>query len=191
VSVYFEVFIEILLIIVYEKFLLLNATIFRGDYIATFTLKLILLLGVANLCTLFIANLMLEKWVQNYAIGGMVNKTSIERVNQYSLLSPYSNILNAITLIDDNTIQIDQKLRINGAAMRFKPMRKIVYQQALLLDLKDLHGLAIKQLKMALIAYPDFYMIFPETLPLKEKEQYLRLLFEVRPELKNTTKKND
>jgi len=30
--VYFEVFIEILLIIVYEKFLLLNATIFRGDY---------------------------------------------------------------------------------------------------------------------------------------------------------------
>jgi len=30
--VYFEVFIEILLIIVYEKFLLLNVTIFRGDY---------------------------------------------------------------------------------------------------------------------------------------------------------------
>jgi hypothetical protein len=36
VSVYFEVFIEILLIIVYEKFLLLNATIFRGDYIGTY-----------------------------------------------------------------------------------------------------------------------------------------------------------
>ncbi|PKO43548.1 MAG: hypothetical protein CVU29_10910, partial [Betaproteobacteria bacterium HGW-Betaproteobacteria-22] len=32
VSVYFEVFIEILLLIVYEKFLLLNVTIFRGDY---------------------------------------------------------------------------------------------------------------------------------------------------------------
>lgn len=159
--------------------------------ISAITLKLILLFGAINLCTLFIANLMLEKWVQNYATGGMVNKTDIEWVSQYSLLSPYSNLLNAITLIGDSTMQIDQKLKQNSAAMRFKPMRKIVYQQALLLDLQGLHNLAIRQLNMALIAYPDFYMTFPETLPLKAKEQYLRLLSEVHPELKNTIKKND
>ncbi|PKO47164.1 MAG: hypothetical protein CVU29_03120, partial [Betaproteobacteria bacterium HGW-Betaproteobacteria-22] len=49
VSVYFEVFIEILLLIVYEKFLLLNVTIFRGDYIRTARLLAVALMLRINL----------------------------------------------------------------------------------------------------------------------------------------------
>lgn len=117
-------------------------------------LAIILVLGVINLGTMFVANAKLENWIQQWINNNEATaEKDLEWVSKYSLLSPYAELMSALSLTVNST-DIDRKLLLSQSAMRFKPLRRIAYKHALLLDLKGNHVNAVKQLHRALVAYP-------------------------------------
>ncbi len=142
-------------------------------------LAIILLLGVINLGSMFVANAKLEIWIQQWINNNEATaKKDLEWVSKYSLLSPYAELMSALT-ITVNSTDIDKKLHLSQSAMRFKPLRRIAYKHALLLDLKGDHVNAIKQLNRALIAYPITKIEdILEYAPPEYKQNYLDLFSE-------------
>jgi O-antigen ligase len=155
------------------------ANIFAG-----WGLVVVLLLGLANLSTLLIANIKLENWVQKFARENVNERVQLGWVSQHSLLSPYTDLLYAMSMTV-NANDIDDKVRLSQSAMRFKPLRKIAYQHVLLLILQGNHANAKKLLNRTLIAYPGNFKGVLEAIPLKYRQDYLHVLSEVRPTLKN------
>lgn len=142
-------------------------------------LAVILLLGVINLGSMFIANAKLENWIQQWINNTEESEENdLEWVSKYSLLSPYAELMSALSITVDST-DIDKKLLLSQSAMRFKPLRRIAYKHAMLLELKGDHVNAVKQLNRALIAYPPTKIEdILGYVPLEYRQNYLDLLSE-------------
>lgn len=141
----------------------------------------IMLLGLINLCTLLIANSKLENWVQNYRYHNTNNQAELDWVKQYSILAPYADLLNAMSMTIDRS-NINKQVQLSESAMRFIPFKKIPYQHALLLELKGNHEDALKHLRLTIIGYPADTKIILGYVPLEYQQDYLNLLQEMRPE---------
>lgn len=145
------------------------------------------IMGAANLGILIIANTKLENWVQQWATNDLARQDKeLDWATQHSLLSPYAELLSVMSM-NINATNIDQKVALSASILRFKPLRKITYQHALLLELKGDHVNAVKQLNRSLIAYPTDVKDILGFVPLEYQQRYLELLYEVRPELRDTT----
>ncbi len=149
-------------------------------------LVLMLALGVANLGTMWVANAKLQTWLPS----AMKNAVSAQAQPQFyaalrwvhsnSLLAPYAQLMFASAL-KLNPSQIEDKLWLSRAAMRFMPLRNLAYQQVLLLKLQGDHAAAVKQLNRSLIAYRGNFTKELEAMPFKYWQDYLDVLSEARP----------
>ena len=120
----------------------------------------ILLLGTMGLVNLAQAYATLEGWMQR-GVQGLVKDSDLPamtrdllRVHKESLLSPYVELVFA-TSIEPSTQLLDEKLQLSEQAMRFSPIRDVVYRHALLLAIKGDRPAALVQLRRAMRAYPD------------------------------------
>ncbi len=148
-------------------------------------LIVILLLGAVNLGTMMIANIKLENWVQQWANNSVTSQEKeLDWISKYSVLSPYYELMSALSMTV-NLTDIDKKVSLSQSVMRFKPLRRVAYQHALLLQLQGDHVNAAKQLNRALIAYPSKPEDILNAVPLEYRPAYLDLLYEVRPTLRN------
>lgn len=143
-------------------------------------LTLILLLGVVNLTTLFIANMKLEKWVGQFRYKGINEQKLIDWPRQNSLLSPYADLLSVMSM-PVNPTEIDKKVLLSQSVLRVTPLLKVAYQHALLLKLQGDNANAEKYLNRALIAYPRNTKVILQNIPLEYRQDYLDLLSKVRP----------
>lgn len=156
-----------------------------GQLAARSALVVVLVLGAANLSTMLIANIKLESWLQQ-SMNEEMNEdvirqqSQIDWVHQYSLLSPYAELMYTISMAV-NPGYIDDKIWLSQSAMRFKPMRKIAYQHVLLLKLQGDHAGAVKQLNRTLIAHPGDFKGELEAMPFRYWQHYLDVLSEARP----------
>lgn len=166
-----------------ENFINLKFPEFASKF-ARAGLILILVLGVLNLSTMLIANAKLENWMQKFVNENINDQLQLDQIRQYSLLSPYGELIQAMTM-DINTNHIDEEVLLNQSVMNFRPFPTIAFQHALLLKLKGQHANAVIQLNRALIAYPGKFKSALEKAPLKYKQQYLDLLAEARPNGQN------
>jgi len=148
------------------------------------SLVVVLLLGVVNLSTLLIANVKLENWIHKFAFENVNEQAQLDWVSRHSLLSPYADLLSTMSMTV-NSSDIDNQVQLSQSVMRFKPLRKIAYQHALLLRLQGDHTGAKEQLNRALIAYPGNFKGVLEAMPLKYRQDYLDVLSEARPKQKN------
>lgn len=142
-------------------------------------LILLLILGLANLSTMLIANIKLENWMHKLAYENIYEQENLDWVRQYSLLSPYGELMHAVSM-DINTDNIDEQLALNQSVMNFRPFRTIAYRHALLLNLQGQNANAVKQLHRSLIAYPGKFNSALESTPLKYRQQFLGLLSETQ-----------
>jgi O-antigen ligase len=149
-------------------------------------LALILLLGTINLGTLFIANMKLEKWVAQFIYENINEQKPLDWIHQNSLLSPYADLLSVMSMTVNPT-NIDKKVLLSQSVLRFKPLKKISYQHALLLELQGDHANAVKQLNRSLIAFPSKPENVLKTIPLQYRKIYADLLAEARQSLPKLT----
>jgi hypothetical protein len=163
-----------------EKLITINLTKVTSKFART-GLAILLIIGVVNLGTMLVANAKLENWIQKLANENVSDQPQLDWVQQYSLLSPYGELMQAATM-DINANHIQEEFLLNQSVMNFRPFPTIAYQQALLLQLKDQHADAVKQLNRALIAYPRKFKSALEKAPIKYKQQYLDMLSETQPE---------
>ena len=147
------------------------------------SLAFILLLGIVNLATLFIANMKLEKWVEQFRYKGINDQKLIDWSHQNSLLSPYADLLSVMSMSVSPT-DIDKKVLLSQSVLRITPLLKVAYQHALLLKLQGDNANAEKYLNRALIAYPRSTKVILQNIPLKYRQDYLDLLSNVRPNQK-------
>lgn len=162
-----------------------------ASLIAYVAFYLVIMLGAVNLGTMLVANIKLEHWLLNFT--GDANKmhhekldADIDWVHQYSVLSPYAELMYALSMAV-NPSYIDDKVWLNQHAMQFKPMRRLAYQRVLLLKLQGNHAGAVKLLNRTLIAHPGDFKGELEALPFKYWQDYLDVLSEARPIVKKDT----
>lgn len=95
-----------------------------------------------------------RSYAQLSAADTMEVERILKEIHRESLFAPYIELAysNAIIL---NQTNLDDKLDLNGRAMRFAPMSAMVYRQAALLALKGEHDAAAKQMDRAMLAYPQ------------------------------------
>ena len=157
-----------------------------GKILTRSALVAMLVLGVANLSTMLIANAKLETWLPS-AIKDEVSAQrqpqffeALHWVHSHSLLAPYAELMYATSLVIDPS-QINDKLWLSNSAMRFMPLRNIAYRHVLLLKLQGNHAAAVKQLNRTLIAYRGKFTKELEAMPFKYWQDYLDVLSEARP----------
>ncbi len=153
----------------YTYFLGIAAVLLGAGETRTLTLKLervgrpallaVLLMGGVGLVNLAQAYASLEKWMVR-SLQGQVRDTDLPvisadltRLHGESLLSPYVELVLAAS-IEPSPTRLEDKLRLNETAMRFSPIRQIVFRHALLLALKGKRSAARLQLHRAMRAYP-------------------------------------
>lgn len=114
-------------------------------------------LGLANLTQAYAS---LEKWMTR-SLQGQVRDADLPaitadltRLHGESLLSPYVELVLAAS-IAPSTNRLEEKLQLSDTAMRFSPIRQIVFRHALLLALKGERDAALLQLRRAERAYPN------------------------------------
>ncbi|WP_232415434.1 MULTISPECIES: PglL family O-oligosaccharyltransferase [Methylotenera] len=142
-------------------------------------LIIVWILGAINITTLLISNIKLESWIQKFAYENVNDLVQLNWVQKYSLLSPYSELMHARSMIIDPKL-IDEQFLLNQSVVSFRPIRTIAYQHALLLELKGRHEDAVKQLNRTLIAYPNTFKSFLENPSLKYRPEYLNLYAETQ-----------
>ncbi len=142
-------------------------------------LIIVWVLGLINVTTLFIANVKLEKWVQKMGYENVNDSAQLSWVQQYSLLLPQANLMQAMSM-DISSTPIDEAIAINQSAMQFNPMRRVVYQHALLLDIQGNRKEAVAQLNRALIAFPGQFETALNHVPSEYKQQFLDLYVETQ-----------
>lgn len=169
-----------------EKLITINLTKVTSKFART-GLAILLIIGVVNLGTMLVANAKLENWIQKLANENVSDQPQLDWVQQYSLLSPYGELMQAATM-DINANHIQEEFLLNQSVMNFRPFPTIAYQQALLLQLKDQHADAVKQLNRALLAYPGKFNSALENTPPKYRQNYLDLISEVQPNQKGNIK---
>lgn len=147
-------------------------------------LVLVIIIGTLNLATILIANIKLESWLNKLVYENINEQEKLEWVSKYSLLSPYGELMYAMSMNIDKD-NLDKQIQLNQSVMDFRPFRTIAYNQALLLRLQGDNINAKIQLNRALIAYPAKFNSALEKTPLVYKQEFLNLLSEARPGLKN------
>ena len=160
--------------------------------IGRWALAAMLLLGSMGLISLTQSYAQLEHWMQR-GLRGQVQDAQLPditrdlmQVHQESLLSSYVELVLAASLAP-SVEQLDDKLLLNQAAMRFSPIRMVVYRHVLLLALKGDRVAALVQLRRAMRAYPRDVPGFAKGLRLlvaKSPGHYEFLLNEVAEQAK-------
>lgn len=122
-------------------------------------LAAMLVLGGLGLVSLTQSYLQLETWMQKGLRGQVTDRElpaisrDLMRVHDESLLSPYVELVFAAS-IELTGQQLDDKILLSEAAMRFSPIRHVVFRHVMLLALKGDHAGALVQLRRAMRAYP-------------------------------------
>jgi O-antigen ligase len=166
-----------------EKLVTIKLSKIRSQ-ISYFVLIVLLILGTMNLATSFIANRKLESWL-NYLVYENINiHENLNWVRRYSLLSPYSEYLYAMSTQISNS-NIDNFTVVNQSVMNFRPYPSVAYKQALLLKRQGDVANAKKQLNRALIAYPKNFNTALEKMPVSYRQELIDLLAETRAEKQN------
>jgi O-antigen ligase len=119
----------------------------------------VLLLGGLGLANLTQSYATLETWMQRGLRGQVTDREmpamtrDLIQVHHASLLSPYVALVFAAS-IEPSRQRLEDKLQLSESAMRFSPIRHVVYRHAVLLALKGDRDAARVQLRRAMRAYP-------------------------------------
>lgn len=130
-----------------------------------------------NVFSMGIAYAKLEKWMlKETGLNVSLQKDAFFDdaiwVSENSVLAPYGEMMfyNAITPNKEN---IDDLLALSESCVRLMPSMKFTYQHALLLQLKGDKIAAAKQLRRAMIAYPNAIKNAIGNIPTKFRSDYL------------------
>jgi len=146
-------------------------------------LAIVLLLGALNLGTMLVGHMKLENSIyQSANVDTNKQKQELDWVYRYTLLSPYAELMYAVSMVVDHK-DIDRQIALNQSAMNFRPFSKIAYQQVVLLKLKGDDLNAKKLLKRTLMVYPANLKGIVESMPAKYRKEFLQVLTEVNPAL--------
>lgn len=158
----------------------------RFTFIGRAAVVAVMVLGIANLGTLAVANDRLQYWVCQARQGDIPTherpymRAALEWVDEKSLLSPYARLLFATTLKAD-TERLDDKIWLTQSAMRLLVVRSMAYKHVLLLKLNGDHDGAVLQLRRALAAYPGNFKKELQEMPFEYWPLYLEVLSEAMP----------
>lgn len=158
-----------------------STRLIRGGLVIT------LLLGALNLGTMLIGHNELTTAIyQSSQKDEKTLRQDLNWVSRYTLLSPYAELLYAVTsAIDKN--DIDRQIAQNQSAISFRPFSKICYHQAILLKLKGDDINAKKLLKRTLVVYPGNEKHFVKSIPAEYQKTFLEILNQVNPSLSTET----
>lgn len=148
-------------------------------------LAIALLLGALNLGTMLIGHMKLENSIyQSANVDTNKQKEELDWIYRYTLLSPYVELMYAVSMVLDQN-DIDHQFALNQSAMDFRPFSKIAYQQVALLKLKGDDLNAKKLLKRTLMVYPANLKGIVKSMPPQYRKEFLEVLTEVNPALSN------
>ncbi len=167
-----------------EKIITFNTSRISGMLTARLIrtgLALVLLLGALNLSTMLLAHIKLTNAIHQTA-NTNTNKQDLDWVYRYTLLSPYVELMYAISMTIDQK-NIDRQILLNQSALNFRPFSKIAYQQVVLLKLKGDSLNAKKLLKRTLMVYPGNLKSALKSIPKEYHKDFLEILDEVDPVL--------
>jgi O-antigen ligase len=171
-----------------EKIITINAPQISSTLIARLirgSLVIVLLLGALNLGTMLIAHMKLANSIHQ-SVNADTNKQieELDWVYRYTLLSPYAELMYAVSTVVDHN-DIDRQIALNQSALDFRPFSKIAYQQVVLLKLKGDDVNAKKLLKRTVMVYPANLKGIVESMPPQYRKEFLQVLTEVDPALSN------
>jgi O-antigen ligase len=171
-----------------EKIITINTSKISSKLIERLThsgLAIVLLLGALNLGTMLIGHMKVENSIYQSANADVnKQKEELDWVYRYTLLSPYAELMYAVSMVPDQN-NIDHQFALNQSAMNFRPFSKIAYQQVLFLKLKGDSLNARKLLKRTLMVYPANLKGIVKSMPLQYRKEFLQVLAEVNPTLSN------
>lgn len=167
-----------------EKMITINIPETSRNFISKITsggLAIILLLGSLNLGSMLLAHLKLANSIHQPK-NTESNKQELDWIYRYTLLSPYAELLYALSMVVDHN-DIERQIALNQSALKFRPFSKIAYQQVVLLKLKGDDMNARKLLKRTLMVYPANLKSIVKSLPEQYRYAFLQVLTEVEPAL--------
>jgi O-antigen ligase len=167
-----------------EKKITINIPETSRNFISRITsggLVIILLLGSLNLGSMLLAQLKLGNSI-HHPKNAESNKQELDWIYRYTLLSPYAELLYALSMVVDHN-DIERQIALNQSALEFRPLSKIAYQQVVLLKLKGDDMNARKLLKRTLMVYPANLQSIVKSLPEQYRYAFLQVLTEVEPAL--------
>lgn len=170
-----------------EKLITINFSKLSAN-IVKLSFALALTLGVSNLTTMIIANVKLENWWNKLTYENINEQAYLNWVGENSLLTPYADSMRAVTIGNDDYLDIDKTILLHQSVMSFMPIDAVAFQLALLLEFKGEHDKAVKQLNRALIAFPNSFKPFLENPTLKYRQEYLNLYAETQVGIANQSK---
>lgn len=142
-------------------------------------LALLIICGALMLGLMFIAH---NKLTQVIYQSTLTNESALRKeldwVKRYTLLSPYAELLFAVSAKPADQ-DIDRQLALNQTAIDFKPFSKVCYQQVVLLKLRGKDAEAKQLLKRTLIVYPDNLQNAFQAMPAVYQRALLAVLEEV------------
>lgn len=169
-----------------EKIITINAPQAYSEVISKLTrggLAIVLLLGALNLGTMIIAHVKLANAIhESVTIDSYKQKQALDWVYHNTLLSPYAELMYAVSTVLDHN-DIDRQIALNQSALDFRPFSKIAYQQVVLLKLKGDNVNAKKLLKRTVMVYPANLKGIVESMPPQYRKEFLQVLTEVDPAL--------
>lgn len=169
-----------------EKVITINTPATSDKLITKFTrggLAIVLVLGTLNLGTMLVAHIKLERAIyQPLHADTAKQKKDLDWIYRYTLLSPYSELMHAVSM-DMERSDMDYQIALNQSAIDFRPFSKICYQQVALLKLKgdDLNAKIL--LKRTLMVYPANAAKMAESMPALYRHAFLQVMTEVNPAL--------
>jgi O-antigen ligase len=98
-------------------------------------------------------------------------------VKAHSLLAPYADLAYAKSLGFDQA-NIEDKLMINGSALRLMPTQQAAYRHVLFLEFNGQHEEAVAYMQRGVQAYPHAFKTELQTMPLQYWDMYLRTFSE-------------
>jgi len=119
---------------------------------------------------------------QSANVDANKQKEELDWVYRYTLLSPYAELMYAVSMVPDQN-NIDHQFALNQSAMNFRPFSKIAYQQVLFLKLKGDDLNARKLLKRTLMVYPANLKGIVKSMSPQYRKEFLQVLTEVNPAL--------
>jgi O-antigen ligase len=171
-----------------EKIISINTSKISSKLIKRLTyggLTIVLLLGALNLGTMLIGHIKVENSIyQSASADANQQKEELDWVYHYTLLSPYAELMYAVSMVPDQN-DIDHQFALNQSAMNFRPFSKIAYQQVVLLKLKGDDLNARKLLKRTLMVYPANLKGIVKSMSPQYRKEFLQVLTEVNPALSN------
>lgn len=169
-----------------EKIININLFLISNRLLTKFVhsgLAIIWLLGAFNLGTMLIAHMALTDAIYQAAKKDESTlRKELGWIDRYTLLSPYAELLYAVTMKIDHS-DISRQIALNQSAINFRPFSKICYQQVVLLKLSGDDVNAKKLLKRTLMVYPANAAIVAKSMSAEYRNVFLSVLNEVDPAL--------